>query len=437
MRSRIPEFLRWVSTGLVLACPLAGREAGAQTATDTLHLRTVITDVVRNNDQAAAMRYMEKAALDRVGPAGAWDDPMLMLGVVNLPTSFDFREDMMTMTMVGVSQSIPYAGQNGLKADAARAEAGAATQERQATEIDLVNTAARAYIDAFYRQESLAILRLQRSLLEQVVASARGRLTTGAASQEDVSAAQAALWRLDAEILSAEQELDAALLSLNALRGRSGDPGAPVLEKPPVDSLSPDPEQWLAAAREYYPPLRRLDYQAESYSLSAAAARRMRWPMLELNANYGFRRDSEMEQRDDMVGFGITLSLPVFRGRQEGRMASSMEAMAIGVESERSQMWRGVEAAIRTLHRRAVRLNQSLHLYRDRIIPASEDAFRSALAGYESGRTTFVALLDYAVAIQRDRLTANQLAGDMARTRADADRFTVDPAQFTASDVKN
>jgi outer membrane protein TolC len=356
-----------------------------------------------------------------------------MLGVVNLPTSFDFREDMMTMTMVGVSQSIPYAGQNGLKADAARADAQAASQARQATEVDLANAATVAYISAYYRRETLNILYLLRALQEQVVASARGRLTSNQAAQEDVSAAQAGLWRIDTEILSAEQETDAAWLTLSALRGAETESEMPTLAEPSGDPLPADAEPWLTAAREHYPPLRRLDFQAESYSFSADASRRMRWPMLGVNANYGFRRDSDMEERDDMVGFGLTLSLPVFRGRQEGRMARSMDAMAIGAESERSQMWRTVRATLGTLYRRADRLQQSLLLYRDRIIPSSDDAFRSALAGYDSGRTSFITLLNYAVAIQRDRITANRIAEDLARTRADAQRYTTDPSTLTAA----
>ena len=69
------------------------------------------------------MRYMEKAAEAKAKSAGAWDDPMLMVGVANLPTSFDFKMDPMTMKMLGLSQNIPYAGQKGLQKKAARAEA--------------------------------------------------------------------------------------------------------------------------------------------------------------------------------------------------------------------------------------------------------------------------------------------------------------------------
>ncbi|HBY99752.1 MAG TPA: hypothetical protein DEO84_00390, partial [candidate division Zixibacteria bacterium] len=53
---------------------------------DTLRMDEVAKYVVTHNDRAAAMRLMEKAARAKIGPAGAWDDPMLMVGVTGLPT---------------------------------------------------------------------------------------------------------------------------------------------------------------------------------------------------------------------------------------------------------------------------------------------------------------------------------------------------------------
>ena len=57
---------------------------------DSVLLDDVVRQVVAQNDRLAAMRYMAEAAQYRSGPAGAWDDPMLMLGVANLPTSLKF-----------------------------------------------------------------------------------------------------------------------------------------------------------------------------------------------------------------------------------------------------------------------------------------------------------------------------------------------------------
>ena len=117
--------LAYLISIIVFICLLSNANAQSPNSEKqgTLSLSDVIQNVLKNNDQAAAARYMEKAAQKKIGIAGAWDDPMLMLGVVNLPTSFDFKEDMMTMKMIGISQNIPYAGQKSSLGHAARADA--------------------------------------------------------------------------------------------------------------------------------------------------------------------------------------------------------------------------------------------------------------------------------------------------------------------------
>jgi len=402
-------------------------------AVQSLTMGDVISSVIKNNDRAAASRYMETAARRRVGPAGAWDDPMLMVGVTNLPTSGSFSDDMMTMKMVGVSQTIPYAGQKGLARAAARSEADAALEMTRGVEVDLVTAAKLAYLEFYFRRRILEDLKSQRSLLEDIVGSVEGKLRTSQANQEDLSAAQADLWRLDASILSAEQELDAAQFDLNALMGNAPDF---VLRPPAEPQSSPLPatvEPWERAAGTNYPPLRRLANVAEGFARSSGAAARMRWPMLTLSANYGFREDGPMGPRDDMVAFVATMSLPVFAGRKQGDMALSMQAMQQSSDAEARQLWRDVRGKLWTLHARARRLEQSVTLYRERIIPAADDAFRSAFAGYSANRTSFVTLLTYAVAIYRDRVTADLIALDLAQTRSESERYTADPKNWAMS----
>jgi outer membrane protein TolC len=294
-------------------------------------------------------------------------------------------------------------------------------------QLDLITAAKNAYFDLFYKRRTLDDLTRQHELLDQVVQSVRAKLTTNQANQEDVVAAQADLWRLESEILSAQQEVDAAWGNLRSLRGLDTGDSIPSLATPPAvdspDSVGP----WLAAACAHYPPLQRLQQQSISYGFSAAVARRMRLPMLNLQARYGLRTGSDMGvPRDNMLSLQATFSLPIFSGRQQGQMALSMQSMQKSVDAEALQLRRDTEANLRTLHRRVRRLAESLDLYRDRIIPAAEEAYASAMAGYNSSRTSFVSLLTYAVSIYRDRMTANQIANELARAMAEAERYTTD-----------
>jgi outer membrane protein TolC len=403
---------------------------------DSLRIETVISQVLKTNDRAAAARYMEKSAAAKIAPAGAWDDPMLMLGVVNLPTSFKFHEDMMTMKMVGLSQKIPYAGQKGLQAKAARAEADAAGMDRDETERELALSARLAFYDWYYQSKMIDDMNTQRGLMTDIVAAATARLTGNQATQADVDMAQSEVWRMDAEILSMEQMVDESRYMLCALMGLPTDTKLPAPARPPAAAVPDTPNDWIAAADVKYPVLRKMDYQADGYGFSAEAMRRMRWPMLELAASYGFRADMPMEDVRDMIGFQATFSLPFFTGRRQNDMARSMDLMRLGLEAEASQMRREVEAEIRTLHAQAQRLSQSLALYTERIIPADNDAWQSMLAAYAANRMTLSDVLESAIKIYRDRVVSRRQAYDLARTLAEIDKYISGPLAPTPATGK-
>jgi len=403
--------------------------APAQSA-DSLRLEQVTREVIEHNDMIAAARYMETAAQSRVSAEGSWPDPMLMVGVANLPTSFDFKEDPMTMTMVGLRQSIPYAGQKGLSADAARAEAEVATLDRRATEVDLARMARYAFSELYYRNRMLDLLKHQLELVHTVAVAAESRLATGQADQHEALSAQAEAWRLEARVLDAIHMLDEARYELNTLRGLAAITAVPALAAPPTAVLPDSPRVWLEAAQRNYPPLARVRRQSAAYGYSGEAAGRMSWPMLELSASYAFRFDNGMEMRDDMVNFEAAFSLPFFEGGSQKDMARSMEAMRQSADAEALQMTREIEAKLLVLHTTASHLVSQDTLYRIRIVPTSEDAFRSALAGYTANRVPYATLLQLLSDVLRDRVAENETSLQLSRTWADIESFTRDPMEL-------
>jgi cobalt-zinc-cadmium efflux system outer membrane protein len=400
-------------------------------ATDTVTLEQVVDQALRHNDFVTAARLMEDAARRRASPAAAWEDPMVMVGVENLPTSFDFKEDMMTMTVVGLSQEIPLGGDRGLKGKAAEKEADAEREKRRYTESDIASSAKIAFYELYFSTAIVEELARQREILEQVVESATAKLRANQAGQDEVLSSQAEVWRLETMILSAEQRAETARYMLNNLRG--ADPATRVVIAAAADPQTvPDsPDTWIETADRQYPPLQALARRSESYAYSATAARRMRWPMLTLSGSYGFRADTGMEDRENMISFGAAFSLPIFKGRSEGDMAESMDAMERGAAAEAAQMRREVRSEILTLHDRAARLAKSLELYRGRIIPTAEDAYESALSGYVNNRTPYTSLVSYAQALIRDRIAENEIANELAMTLSEVDRYTWVPEERT------
>jgi outer membrane protein, heavy metal efflux system len=423
--------------GLVQACILPLNAQQPLTPSESLRVEDVVYDVVRHNDRVTAMRYMEKAAAARAKSAGAWDDPMLMVGVANLPTSFDFNMDPMTMKMLGVSQDIPYAGQKGLQKKAALAEAAMATQDRREQELELATAAKLAFYDLYFSLRGVDLLMKQIEVMQDVVASVKSRVATSQTNPEDAAAAQADLWRLQTQLMPAAHEVESAQYNLNTLRGLPTNKPVPAPQTPIFAELPENAEVLVLAAREHYPLLKKLSEHANSYSFSAAAARRMLWPMLSLSGNYNFRTNTDMEKRDNMVGFQATISLPIFSHHQQREMGRSMDLMKQSADAEAIQLDREIEAKVKSLYLNALHLNENLRMYHERIIPADEDAHRNAFSGYTNNRTTLATLLNYALTSFRDRLAANQIEYEFARALAEIERFTTDPAQMAGDQTES
>jgi outer membrane protein TolC len=166
----------------------------------------------------------------------------------------------------------------------------------------------------------------------------------------------------------------------------------------------------------------------------------MTWPMLNLQAEYGFRSGFETdmlgnqgEPRDNMISLQAAISLPIFSRGQQKSMARSMDAMQKSNTLEAEQLQRDTESALRSLFERAVRLQRSIDLYAKRILPTSEDAYRSALSGFSASRSSFSSLLSFQIAILNDKTTLTQLRAEFARTLAEVARYTTDPSQWESA----
>lgn len=393
---------------------------------ESLTINIAIEKTLQNNNRLLAAQYMEKAAYAKIGTQSAWDDPMLMLGVSNLPTNFDFKMDPMTMRMIGLSQNIPYAMQKHYQGKAARAEAEALSQDTKATQVDLIKAARYAFYNLYYQQRILNELHDIRVLAENVVNASLAQLQSNRANQADVAAAQADLWRLDSEILSASQAEETSRQELYSLMGAKTSDN-PTLAEPEIPELTQSIDDMYSTALTNYPPLQKMRKQSASYGFGETAANRMRWPMLGLSAEYDLRYDTDMEKRDNMVGFKASISLPFFSGWQQKNMAKSMKLMKEGTDAEISQMEIDIWNTLQTLRSRISRLEQSLALYNERIIPADEQAYESGLASFTADQIGFAQVQNYGQNLYRDRVIAIQIAGDLAKATADLQSYIDSP----------
>jgi outer membrane protein TolC len=362
---------------------------------------------------------MVEAAERRVAPAGAWQSPMVEAGVVNVPTTGRFDEDMMTMKMLGVTQRVPLFGSNGLSRRSAREAVVAEGAVSQMSHYELYGMAWEAYADAWYAGELARGAEAHRAVMDRLVQSARSRYESGNGRLEDVLRAEAERARTLVDLAAFLAEARAAQARLAAMRGAAPDGGADSLARPPVAAVPATPEPWLAAVVPTHPRLRELDARVGRYRYAAQAARRMAWPDLELKGSYGWRETlaGGMPQ-DDMFSASVGLLVPIFAPQREFSEGAEMEAMVRASESERRAMELELRQQIVAVHAAAAAAQATVRLLADTVVTTQRRAVDASWSAYSAGANDLWRVFEASHSLYGEEIALTRARQDLSRAEA-------------------
>jgi len=288
---------------------------------------------------------------------------------------------------LGLSQTFELAGQQGKRRQAAEAELGA---------IDANVADVRAQLRAEVEQRFVQLLALQLragveretvALVDQADVAMQKRLQAGEVSRLDRNVAAVEAERARNQLVQVEEQITQARAEL-----------AGVLQLPPaelpeaVGTLQREAtytlDQLLAksAQRQRLQSLARREEAARSRLELERAAR---YPDLTLGVNTG--RDGPPELRENIVGFTVSLPLPIFR-RNEAGVGKAMGELT-QVQIERQAAERDTGAAVRTQWQRVSQLEARARRLRESVLPTLQDNERLARRSFQEGEIGAVELM--------------------------------------------
>ena len=402
--------------GHALAIALAAAPAGGQNA--GISRASVLDSLVAHAMSASPMVLAASARVDaaqaRVGPAGARPDPMLMAGVQSFPVSEPGFSDVMTMKMVGVSQTLPYPGKLALRTRAARGEVDAAIARLEEARRQVAREVRDAYYDLAIATEALGVAARSQTLLAHVATVAEAHYAAATGAQADVLRVRVESARIAEEATMLAEDRRAALARLNATLDR---PGATPVERaeipervrraavgdsaaavsfvsatlgaraagsplPALDSL-----QALAVRRNLA--LRAHEAMIDAQAARAELARKESRPDVDVAIEYGQRSGFP-----DMVTATVSVPLPLQRGRKQREMAAEARLELAALHAEHRAEVNRLHAEVARLHGALERDRTQLVLYTRAILPQARGALSSARASYQAGRGAFAALIE-------------------------------------------
>ncbi len=372
---------------------------------------SVLDEVLRRNQDLAALASDREAAGHRAVAASAFPNPSVGFAVRSLPVpSFSFTDDEMTMTEVMVRQPIPWFGKRDLRREVGTKDADIAAALGGLQRLALAEATADAYAELWLARASREAVDRQLEALERLAQLARSRFASGGARQADVLRAESELaqihlplYRLEEQEAAASARLAALLASETAVRGAPSTPLLPIL---------PD-EHELFAGLDSHPELRVLSEREAQARVEARLATREKWPDPEVGLAYGFRIGMP-----DMIGAEVVFPIPVFAGSNQDRQAAAARADAEAASRRRSARRDSLVADVRSAWAAVRQQAQRLHLYEEEILPRGRRTGDAALGAYQAGGVDFLTVLDAEVLRFGQELEVLSARADYLRARA-------------------
>lgn len=347
------------------------------------------------------------SATEAARAAGQLPDPMLKVGVDNLPVTgadrFSTTRDSMTMKRVGISQEWLSAGKREARQASAQAQADReATLARVAAGEARLQTAL-AYIDAHFAAQALALTSVTEHHLHEELEAAKARLASATASSHEVLALTSARGLAEDESAEVRQTQSAARVALLRWVGVPADELAP----PAISAIA---ESEFVAS---HPVVLAAQRDVDLARREATVAQANRQPSWTWEVSYGQRTGYS-----DMVSFGVSIPLPVAPSQRQDRETAARLALVDKGEAALAEATRAASAEHQALASDGRRLSERIERYRAAVVLPSQQRTAAALAGYRSNQNPLMALFEARHAEVEAQRKLFALQKELARTQA-------------------
>lgn len=400
--------------------------AASVTAQQGLTLGDAQAIAVGRSQQLAASDSAAASLREQAVAAGQLPDPVLKIGIENVPLSgpdrFSLSRDSMTMRRIGVMQEWTRRDKRVLRVQRVEGEINRVDAERQAVLADIQRETALAWISAAYASSMQRLLQLQLAEFKLQVDAAELAFGQARGSQADVFAARAALINLEDRMREVDREQRNAQVMLARWVG------ADAARRPLAGSINwreADVERSLSRRHlEVHPHVAVLAAKAEVLEVEvkqAQANARADWTV---EASYSRRGSSYA----DMVAIGVSIPWQIDRpARQDRDFAAKVHSLA-QAEAQVEDALRAEEAMVRTLLNDWETGKQRLDRLTSDLLPVARNRTAAALTAYRGGKGDLSAVL----AARREEIDARlqllSLELGVARLWAQLAHLVADPA---------
>lgn len=372
-----------MSTSIVRAAALAAVVLPAIWAgAAPLSLDQATDLAVQRSQLTASARASTVSAAETARAAGLQPDPLLSVGIDNLPAtgSRRFSGEDMTMKRIGIAQQWLAADKRAARRAAAQAVVGREAVMEQIGAAQTRLQTALAYVTAYHAGQALSLTMLGEAHAREELEAGKGRLATLAGNSAEVLGLSSALGAAEDGSADLRQQQAAAQAMLQRWTGRAADelevPRLPLV--PPLDAFVANHPAVLA---------RQPDIEVARQELRVA--RLDRRPDWTFEVSYGQRQG-----RPDLVSFGASVPLAVAPAERQDREAAARQALVDKAEAELEEVRRAAAGEYASLSSDARRLQERIERFQAGAVTALTQRTAATLAAYRANQASLPMLFE-------------------------------------------
>jgi outer membrane protein, heavy metal efflux system len=420
--------MRFFSAHLKQVCALAclfgmqgvAMPAPAAESTSELTLAQAIEAALSHNPELQASSYELKAADARITQAGLRPNPEASLEIDGLAArgiaaSADERQ-----ATLSLSQVLELGDKRGRRVAVANSDRDVASVEQQARQLDVLAEVTRRFIDEVEAQERVTLARETSSLTERSAQAIAARVAAARTPQAELSRAQIAVTRAQADERQAQSVLRGTKRSLAAMWGvtdpRFDTARADLLTLEPLDSF-----EALQDRMARNPELIRFASEDRLRDAEIRLAQSQARP--NLTVGVGIRRF----QATGDIGLtaGFSMALPLF-DRNQGAIAAARVRRQQTQAQEQATRIR-LQAQLFALYQQLLSSRDLLSTLQGEALPQARAALDQTQVGYDRGRFSYLELGVAQQELVSLRAAVIDTAADYHRLIAEIERLTAEP----------
>lgn len=343
------------------------------------------------SQQLVAQNAVTRAAREMAVSAGQLPDPVLKLGVNNLPANgpdkFSVTRDFMTMRSVGVMQEFTRSDKREARTARFEREAETAAAGRQVALANLQRDTAIAWLDRFYQERMHGLLVAQRDEAKLQIDAADAAYRGGRGSQADLFAARSAVAQLEDRVAQAERQIETAKTQLARWIGTEA--GKPLGTPPALDTVRLRVED-LETQFAHHPQIEVLMKKEAMAQAEADMARANKQSDVSVELMYSQRGPAF----SNMVSLNMSIPLQWDQKSRQNRELAAKLATVEQMRAEREEGTRMHVAETQAMLQEWRSNRERLGRYDASLLPLATERTRAAIAAYRGATGPLTAVLE-------------------------------------------